>query len=43
MPMSDPNFPPRLDIKPLGVDGWEGGIETQREAVVSYGIAGRVW
>ncbi|OCF37977.1 hypothetical protein I317_03938 [Kwoniella heveanensis CBS 569] len=39
--MSDPNFPPNLNIKPLGSSNVTD--DQQRDAIVTYGIAGRVW
>ncbi|EAL20640.1 hypothetical protein CNBE3050 [Cryptococcus deneoformans B-3501A] len=45
--MTDPNFPPNLDIKPLLLshDHPHGQIqsENQTNAIAAYGIAGRVW
>jgi hypothetical protein len=38
MTSGNPNFPPNLDIQPLGSEGWQ-----QYEAIQRYGIAGRVW
>ncbi|WVF72849.1 hypothetical protein IAT40_007667 [Kwoniella sp. CBS 6097] len=38
--MADPNFPPNLNIKPLGSS--DVTDDQQRDAIVTYGIAGRV-
>jgi hypothetical protein len=41
--MSDPNFPPNLNIKPLTVTGEATDDRGQEQAISQYGIAGRVW
>ncbi|WVQ68014.1 uncharacterized protein L199_006220 [Kwoniella botswanensis] len=44
--MSDPNFPPNLDIKPLllsSVADQQLEQHQQKDAISTYGIAGRVW
>ncbi|KAK4688810.1 hypothetical protein P7C73_g1304, partial [Tremellales sp. Uapishka_1] len=42
--MSDPNFPPNLDIRPLLVDqDVNGDSWKQKEGIAKYGIAGRIW
>ncbi|WVO23085.1 uncharacterized protein IAS62_004430 [Cryptococcus decagattii] len=45
--MTDPNFPPNLDIKPLllSPEHPQGQVqsENQANAIATYGIAGRVW
>nr|XP_019044740.1 hypothetical protein I302_06653 [Kwoniella bestiolae CBS 10118]OCF23670.1 hypothetical protein I302_06653 [Kwoniella bestiolae CBS 10118] len=44
--MSDPNFPPNLDIKPLllsNIKDEEHEQHQQKDAIATYGIAGRVW
>lgn len=45
--MTDPNFPPNLDIKPLLLthDHPHGQVQSdnQTNAIAAYGIAGRIW
>ncbi|KAL7422780.1 hypothetical protein Q5752_002075 [Cryptotrichosporon argae] len=41
--MSDPNFPPDLDIHPLVLAGTDNDDRGQAAAIAKYGIAGRVW
>ncbi|WWC90659.1 uncharacterized protein L201_005595 [Kwoniella dendrophila CBS 6074] len=44
--MSDPNFPPNLDIQPLiltNAKDEEREQYRQKDAIATYGIAGRVW
>ncbi|WWC71520.1 uncharacterized protein I206_105478 [Kwoniella pini CBS 10737] len=44
--MSDPNFPPNLDIEPLLLgltQDTDLDTKQQRNAIATYGIAGRVW
>ena len=43
-----PNFPPSLSVTPSvaenpTLEGDVFGVEAQREAILRYGIAGRVW
>ena len=41
--MSDPNFPPSLDIHPFIVPDVSYVPEDQKQDIALYGIAGRVW